>query len=226
MSSSTTATETRPQSADLDPLYASLERTARFVWTNLPSIVAISVAWFLAALPLVTIGPATVGAYRAVLSLREAGAVDRTAVLETVRGQFVHATLLSLVPLALLAVAANYALAYLATGRVAAGLFALGGTYAGLYAGLVSIPTFLGLAAGTPPFAAVANGYRWTARHAVGAVALGVVTAALFVVTSVLTVAAALLFAGVAFALHVDFVTSRSEGDRFSTAAKTEVTDA
>lgn len=199
--------------SDLDPMYASLERTTRFAWEHLVPVVGISAGWFLAALPVVTVGPATVGAYRAVLSLREGGSVDRSAVGATVREQFVHATLLGLVPVLLLAVAGNYALAYLASGTVAAGLLALGSVYAGLYAWLVSIPTLLGLAEGKSPIAALRAGYLWTARHAVGAVALGTVTVVLLALTSVLTVAAALLFAGVAFTLHVEFVASVSGTD-------------
>ncbi|AEH38593.1 YesL family protein [Halopiger xanaduensis] len=217
----------KPQSNDLDPMYASLQHTARFVWDNLVEVVWISLAWFLAALPLVTIGPATVGAYRAVLSLREgeADGIDRSAVLETVREGFVHATLLSFVPLVLLVSAANYVLAYLASGAVTAGLLGLGCLYAGLYAALVSMPTLLGLAAGKPVLEAFADGYRWTARHAVGAVALGVVTVVLFVVSSLLTVAVAVLFAGVAFALHVEFVANVSAPAE-ATPVATEVTDA
>ncbi|RKD95319.1 hypothetical protein [Halopiger aswanensis] len=220
----------QPQSSDLDPMYASLRRTTRFVWDNLVEVVQISLAWFLAALPIVTIGPATVGAYRAVLSLREgdgesADGIDWPAVLETVRAGFVHATLLSFVPLVLLVSAANYVLAYLASGSVTAGLLGLGCLYAGLYAGLVSMPTLLGLASGKPVLEAFADGYRWTARHAVGAVALGVVTVVLFVVSSLLTVAVAVLFAGVAFALHVEFVASVSAPAEASPVA-TEVTDA
>lgn len=201
--------------SDLDPMYASLERTARFVWEHLASVIGISVGWFLAALPIVTLGPATVGAYGAVLSLREerADGANRSAVLAIVREQFVHATLLGLVPLVLLAVAGNYAFAYLASGTVAAGLLAIGSVYAGLYTWLVSIPTLLGLAEGKSPIAALRAGYLWTARHAVGAVALGTVTVVLLVLTSVLTVAAALLFAGVAFTLHVEFVASVSGTD-------------
>ncbi|SDK54290.1 DUF624 domain-containing protein [Natronorubrum texcoconense] len=213
---------TRP--TDLDPMYASLERTGRFVWANLTSIVWISVGWFLASLPIVTLGPATVGAYRAVLSLREDGhvGIDRTAVLETVRRQFVHATLLGLVPLALLAIAANYALAYLVSGTVLAGLFALCCAYAGLYAWLVSMPTLLGLAEDKTVGTALKDGLLWTARHAVGAVALGVVTGALLVVTSLLTVAVALLFAGIAFALHVEFISSVAEQEAQGTTVVTE----
>ncbi|SEW14624.1 hypothetical protein [Natrinema salifodinae] len=207
-------TQATPRDPDVDPVYAAARRTTRFVWTHLVSVIGISLAWFLTALPIVTIGPATVGAYRAVLSLREDGAdrVDREAVLATVRRQFVHATLLALVPVALVAIAANYALAYLATGTVAAGLLALCCTYAGLYAWLVSIPALLGVAAGESPTAALATGYRWTAAHPVGAVALGVVTVALFAVTTLLTVAVALLFAGVAFAFHVEFVAGVGDG--------------
>lgn len=205
---------------DLDPLYAMLHRTATFVWNNLVSVVWISVVWFLAALPVVTVGPATVGAYRAVLSLHgdRSEGVDRDAVLATVREQFVHATLIGIVPIVLSATAATYAGTYLTTGALPAGLLALGVTYAAIYVWLVSIPTFVGLAGGKPVAGAVADGYLWTARHAVGAVAVGVVTALLFAVSSLLTVAVALLFAGVAFAFHVEFVTGVDETGRFTSS--------
>lgn len=200
------------ETATLDPMYVSLARTGRFVWTNLVSIVWISVGWFLASLPIVTIGPATVGTYRAVLSLRAEGqGIDRTAVLRTVRQQFIHATLLGTVPLVLFAIAVNYALAYLVSGAVIAGLLGLCSAYAGLYASLVSIPTLLGLAVGKPAPTALRDGLLWTARHSVGTVALGVVTGALLVFTSLLTVAVALLFAGIAFALHIEFISIVSE---------------
>ncbi|NGM67774.1 hypothetical protein G6M89_01910 [Natronolimnobius sp. AArcel1] len=199
----------------MDPMYATLERTTRFVWNHLLSIIAISFAWFLAAIPLVTIGPATVGAYRAVLSLRddETVGIDREAVLETVREQFLHATLLAFVPFALFVVAVNYGLAYLASASVSAGLLALGCAYASLYAGLVAMPTLLGLATGKSAPAAVVDGYRWTAHHAVGAVAVAVVTTVLFVVSSLLTVAVALLFAGIACTLHIEFVAGVGDFD-------------
>lgn len=196
---------------NLDPMYASFERTGRFVWTNLVSIVLISVGWFLASLPVVTLGPATVGAYCAVLALRDEGrGIDRAAVLTTVRRQFVHATLLGSIPLVLFVIAANYVLAYLVSGTVVAGLFGLCCAYASLYASLVSIPTLLGLAEGKPASAALKDGVLWTAHHAVSAVALAVVTVLLFVLTSLLTVAVALLFAGIAFALHIEFISTVS----------------
>jgi hypothetical protein len=101
-------------------------------------------------------------------------------------------------------------------------LLALGCAYGGLYATLVAMPTLLGLAEGKSATNALTNGVLWTARHAVGAVALVVVTGALLVLTSLLTVAVALLFAGVAFALHVEFISSVSGPE---TRASTGVTE-
>jgi hypothetical protein len=187
-----------------------MRSTGRFVWAHLPAVVAVSVAWTVASLPIVTVGPATVGAYRAVLSLRAGDGVDFAAVREAVRSQFVHATLLGLTPLVLLAMTGAYAVDYLRTGAALSGVLALGGFYVTTYVGLVLVPTLIGLAAGEPVSSAFRSGYLWTARHAVEAVVLGVVTAGLFVLTSVLTVAAVLLFAGVAFAFHVEFVTAVS----------------
>ncbi|MEM4782195.1 MAG: hypothetical protein QXG03_11630 [Halalkalicoccus sp.] len=200
--------------SELDPLYVTLRSTGRFVWANLTSVVWISVGWFLAVLPVVTIGPATVGAYRAVLSLRAGDGIDRTAVTRTVRRQFVHATLIGLFPLAVLAVAATYALAYARTGTALFGALALIALNAAVYAWIVSVPTFVELAEGESATRALSTGVGWTARHGVGAAVLAIVTAGLLAVTSLLTVAVVLLFAGVAFAFHVEFVAGVSETDR------------
>lgn len=194
--------------AELDPLHATLQSTGRFVWDNLPSLVIVSVAWFFASLPVVTAGPATVGAYRAVLSLRAGDGLDTDATLKTVRRQFFHATLLGLFPLVVLLVAVNYSLVYLATGQLAAGALAAGGLYVALYVMLVLVPTFVGLAAGRPVDTALWDGYRWTARHVVGTIVLATVTVAVLALASLLTIALVLLFAGVACAFHVEFTTA------------------
>lgn len=200
--------------AESDPLFATLKETGGFVWAHLLSTVAISVCWFVASLPIVTVGPATVGAYRAVLSLRADGNVDRDAVASTVRSQFVHATLLGLLPVTLVAMTATYAGTYLSSGSLIAGLLALGGVYVTAYLSLLLVPTFVGLASGASVTRAVRDGYLWTARYGVEAAALGIVTLLLFAVTSLMTIAVVLLFAGTAFAFHVAFVTDTDESDR------------
>lgn len=194
-------------SAEQDPLQATAQTTGRFVWEYLPSIVLVSVAWFFASLPIVTVGPATVGAYRAVLSLRAGDGLDAEAVRSTVRSQFVHATLLGVFPMTVVAIAVHYALAYLTTGAVVAGVLAVAGLYVALYATLVLVPVYVALAAGRDVTGAVWYGYRWTARNAVETIVLGTVTLALLAVSVLGTVATVLLFAGVACAFHVEFLT-------------------
>lgn len=203
--------------SDLDPLYVSLRSTGQFVWTNLISVVCVSVSWFLAALPLVTIGPATVGAYRALFLLRAGDGIDRVAVARTVRRQFVHATLIGLFPLAVLAIATAYAVAYARTGTLLFGGLALITLNVTIYAWITSVPTLVRLAEGEPATSALAMGVRWTIHHGVGAAVLAIVTAALFTLASLLTVAVVLLFAGVAFAFHIEFITGIPETDRLPT---------
>jgi hypothetical protein len=200
-----------------DPVYGAARDAARLVWDYPLAVVAISVAWAFAAVPIVTLGPATVGAYAAVDSLSERGRVDRSAVLDTVRAQALHAVSLSLLPGAVGLIAVNYGLAYLATGATMAGLLALAGGYAALYLLLVACPTFVGLARGEGATDALVEGYLWTARHPIGAVAMGVVTGLLLLVTGLLTVAAVLLFGGTAATFHVAFVDRTTSPERQET---------
>ena len=129
------------------------KRTMRFVYEHSVTLVAVSVAWFVASLPLVTVGPATLGAYAAIRSLRETGALDRGHVVGVLRRNGVHAALLSFLPV---------------TFFVAAGLYVRGGTprtgfetviavvgvYVGAYLVVALIPTFVAMAAGAAGIAA------------------------------------------------------------------------
>jgi hypothetical protein len=119
-----------------------------------------------------------------------------------------------LAPIALCGIGGLYALAYLAGGSALAGALAVVTINGAVLAWLVSIPTLLGLAEGRPAREALADGYVWTMDNAVGAAALGIVTVALFVATSLLTVAVVLLFGGVAAALHVEFAACATSIDR------------
>lgn len=203
-------------SSEQDPLQATVHDTGRFVWNHLPSVIAVSVAWFLASLPVVTVGPASVGAYRAVLSLRAGDGLDVDAIRQTLRTQFVHATLLGLFPLVVLGAAINYAFAYAATGELLAAGLAVGGVYLAAYAALVLVPTFIKLADGATLTTALWSGYRWTASHVVGTIVLGTVTVAIGALTAVGTVAIVLLFGGVACAFHVAFVTGVDDDFRLN----------
>lgn len=194
-----------------DPLQATVQATGRFAWKHLLSIVAISTAWFFASLPIVTVGPATVGAYRAVLSLRADEGLNLDAVRVTVRSQFVHATLFGLFPVVLGVAVVHYGLAYLTTGATVAGILAVAGTYVTLYACLVFVPAFIAMAGGNSVTDSLWYGYRWTAQNAVETIVLGTVTAVLLAVTLLGTIAFVLLFAGVVAAFHIEFVTGTDD---------------
>lgn len=181
----------------------ALKRTIRFVYQQSSSLVVCSVCWFLASLPLVTIGPATVGLYAAVVSLRETGRLDRSRVRRTVRTNGVHAGLLGVLPPAFLAIGVLYGLT--ASGTLAM-VGAVVGLYFGAYTGLTLIPTFIAMAREEPPGAALKQGYLWGATHPTYLVHLAVVTLVVFVATAALTIGFVLLFGGVAAAYHVELV--------------------
>ncbi|MDS0280682.1 hypothetical protein [Haloarcula onubensis] len=181
------------------------KRTLRFVYEHSVTLVAVSVAWFVASLPLVTVGPATLGAYAAVRSLREAGALDRRRVAGVLRRNGVHAALLSFLPVTFFAAAGLY----LRGGTPNSGfeiVIAVVGVYVGAYLVVALVPTFVAMAAGDPPAAALKRAYVWTASKPTAALSLALVTAVIFAVTALLTIGFVLLFPAVAFSYHVEYL--------------------
>ncbi len=181
----------------------ALKRTIHFVYQHSTSLVICSLCWALASIPLVTIGPATVGLYAAVLSLRETGQIDRSRVRHAVRTNGVHAGLLSLLPPMFLAIGILYGLT--ASGTLAM-VVAVVGLYFGVYTGLTLIPTFIAMAREEPPGVALRQGYLWGATHPTYLIHLAVVTLIVFVATAALTIGFMLLFAGIAAAYHIELV--------------------
>ena len=156
--------EDTSEGQEIDPLYASLRSTAGFAWRHLDAVVVVSVAWLLCSLPVVTAGPATLGGYRAIVSLRENGSIDRRAVSTTVRERFVHAVALGLFPVVLAAIALIYGLTFLETGAVTAAVLTVVTAVVTGYGWLVSVAAFAALADGEGPVVALQRGALWTAR--------------------------------------------------------------
>jgi len=184
---------------------AAHKRTMRFVYEHSVTLVAVSVAWFVASLPLVTIGPATLGAYAAIRSLRETGTLDSRRVASVLRRNGVHASLLSFLPV-MFFIAAGL---YLRGGTPRTGfetVIAVVGVYIGAYLVVALIPTFVAMAAGDPPTVALKQAYVWTASRPTAALSLTLVTAVIFVVTALLTIGFVLLFPAVAFSYHVEYL--------------------
>ena len=179
--------------------------TLKFVYRHSTALVPVSFLWVLCSLPLVTVGPASLGVYSVVLSLRETGRVDRNRVVRTVRATFLPATLLGLLPMIFVGISSLYVLSGLATGIVGTALTAAA-LYAGLYLGVLLIPTFVSMASGVDPKVALRESYVWLAGSPVTGLQLLLVTVVLLVATVGLSVGFLLLFAGVTAAYHVEVV--------------------
>ncbi|WP_129115426.1 hypothetical protein [Halegenticoccus tardaugens] len=189
--------------ADSKSVYRSFIAATRFFYEYGPRMVLLSVAWFVCSLPLITVGPATLGAYAAVVSLRETYAFDRERVVSVLKRHGVSTALLSGVPLVLAVVSVLYALEYFVSPSTFLLVLSVGSAYAAAYTALVLVPTFVGLATGGDLESSVRAGFRWTSANAVGAVTLAMATVVAFLVAGLLTIAFALVFAGFAAAFHV-----------------------
>jgi len=187
---------------DIEAVHGAFSASFRFVAGNALSVVAVSLAWTLASLPLVTMGPATLGAYAAVASLREHGSVDVGAVRETVRDQGVNALLLGGVVVLVAGISVLYIAQFVRTEAPVAGVLGVAGLYATVHLVLVLASTFVGLAAGVPLAEAVTTSYRWTISHSVAALSTLLLTGLLLALSLALTIAFVLVFPAVAAWFH------------------------
>lgn len=192
------------RSSDVETLRDALRRTTTFIYDHIAVLVGVSIVWSLASIPLLTVGPATVGAYAAIDSLRDSGRLDYDRVRAVVRSGFVHAVLLSGVLLAFGTVGAAYAVRYVTTGDAFAAGLAVVAAYATVYAILVLMPAFVAMSRGDPPRAALRQGWRWTAAHPTLSLTAGLLTLLVFAGTALLTVAFVLFFPALAFSFHLE----------------------
>lgn len=202
--------------ADSKSVYRSFIAATRFFYEYGPRMVLLSIAWFVCSLPLVTVGPATLGAYAAVTSVRETYKFDRAHVASVLKRHGVSAFLLSGVPLVLAVTSVLYVLEYFANQSTFLLALSVGSAYAAAYLGLVLVPTFVGLATGGDLESSVRAGFRWTSANAVGAVTLGMATLVAAVVTGLLTIAFVFVFAGFAAAFHVHVLLEPPEHEQAS----------
>lgn len=192
--------------SDAEVLRDALVHAVRFTYRNSPALVGVSFVWFVAALPIVTIGPATLGAYRAVIGIREPEPLDVRAVFGTVRKQIVHAGLLGLLPLAFWGASLFNAFQYAATGDTISLLLFLAAFYIGTYLAMQAIPAFVALAHGERGYDAISFGRSWLSDHTTLALTAVLATSVLAAVLLALTIAFPVFFAGIAGAFHVAVV--------------------
>jgi hypothetical protein len=199
--------------SDVAAFDGAVRSAARLSYDYILRIVLLSALWVVASLPVVTLGVASVGLYAAVHSLRQTGTIDWDLVRTRVREQYRDATLLAPLPLVF------FGIAWLYSTRAAPGpasvttVLGILAFYVGLYAALVFVPTFVGLADGVPVWTALAEGQRWVGDHPALALATGSLTAVVLAVSLLLTVTFPLLFAGLAASLHVAVVEQTDDAE-------------
>ncbi|WP_135366131.1 hypothetical protein [Halosimplex halophilum] len=186
----------------IEAVHGAFSATFGFLARNALSVVGVSLAWVLASLPLVTVGPATLGAYAAVASVREQGSVDIGAVRKTVREHALDAVLLGGVVVIIAGVSLLYVAQFVRTEATVAGVLGVAGLYVTVHLVLVLVPTFVGLAAGVPLAKAIRTSYRWTISHSVAALSMLLLTGLLLALSLVLTVAFVLVFPAAAAWFH------------------------
>lgn len=198
--------------SELDALAHTMRWTGKFVYANSLTLVLVSVGWFLASLPVLTIGPATLGAYVAIKQLNsDYNRIDRAELFGVVRERFVAAALFGLFPLMFLAIAGLYFQAYRQDGTTLAAVVFFVALYIALYGFLILIPTFTGLANRKAPSDAIRDGIGWVSTYPTLALLAGLITVMIATVTLLLTIAFVLAFAGIAFSFQFKMVTATEE---------------
>jgi len=198
--------------SDIKRFGDALHETGQVVYHNSHLLTIVSVCWAVASLPIVTIGPATLGAYVAIGQIAsDRNRIEPGQVLATVRRQFVSATLFGLLPVVFFLISGGYFLAQPAEPTLRTIIPFLLTLYAGIYAVLVLIPTFVELAVGTVPSDALRAGIAWTATHPTLAMLAGIFTVIVLTVTLALMITFPLLYAGLAFTFHWNIVSRKNQ---------------
>jgi len=192
-------------------VHRALATAARQVYRHPLPMVAISVGWVLASLPLVTVGPATLGAYSAVRSVREDGRIDRGAVRETLAAHWLDSVLFSGLLVVFPAIAVLYLGQYAATGAPLSGVLGAVGFYLAYHAWVVFALAFVSLADGADAVGAVTGGYRWSVENPVATVLVGIVTGTLLLVSALLTIALPFVFPALVAAFHTELVAAERD---------------
>ncbi|QLC34814.1 DUF624 domain-containing protein (plasmid) [Halarchaeum sp. CBA1220] len=192
------------RSVDTKTVYRSFFDAVGFFYENGPRLILVSLLWFLCSLPVVTLGPATLAAYAAIQSLREGYSIDRSHVRATLRRHGLSAVLLTGVPAVFLGISVLYARQYVVSRSALTLALAVVTTYVAAYTWLLLVPTFVGLATGGDLEPELRSAVRWTGQNAVSAVMVAMGTLLVAIVTGLLTVAFALVFAGIAFSFHLE----------------------
>ena len=205
--------------ADVEVVHRSLRTTGKFVYAHSARLVAVSVCWFVCSLPLLTIGPATLGAYTAIRSLEveDGRGIDFGAVLASLKRNGFNALLLGCIPGVFGSIAVLYLLRYARTGSAASGILTVVSVYAGFFSFLVVVSTLVFLADGDDFVDAIGAGYRWVTQNPIRSTLTGVLSGLLLLVGSISTIGLVIIVPAVVFCFQLNAVSAGGNSPAVST---------
>lgn len=213
------------KNADTRTVYQSIVAAVRFFYQNGPRLVLISVLWFVCSLPVLTLGPTTLAAYTAIVTIRENGRIDTAEVRSIVSRHGLSTILLSGIPCVLGAITVIYARYYLTTSSTVSLILVVVTTYATIYSILILIPIFGSLATDHNLKNSVKLGIGWTVQNPIGSLSMGMATLFIFALTLILTIAFVVTFAGLSFSFHLETFLDDSANGRNRDHTEREVGD-
>lgn len=205
-------------SESTDQFHRSLRQTGAFVYRHSAALVVVSICWCISSLPIVTAGPATLGACSAIHSMRNE---DRgmKVVLRTLRRHGLNATLLGLVPVIVCVFTILYFYRYLETNSVQNAILAIIGVYLFSFLSLVALTTFVRLADGSEFGEAINDSYAWVVHDPLLSTMTVLVSGAILLVGVISVVGLIIIVPAVLFSFHTEVIqrsltTIDPDGDR------------
>lgn len=217
MNTNTNSTITT-DSASTERFHRSLRQTGVFVYRHSAALVVVSICWCISSLPLVTVGPATLGAYSAIHSLRNEDR-EMMAVLGSLRRHGVNAALLGFVPVIVCVVTILYFYRYLTTSSVQHVILAIVGVYLLSFLSLVVLTTFTRLADGSEFDEAIKDSYAWVVNEPLLSTLTVLVSGVILLVGVISVVGLFIIVPAILFGFHTEVIqrsltTVDPDGDR------------
>ncbi|MFB9807100.1 hypothetical protein ACFFQF_18520 [Haladaptatus pallidirubidus] len=190
----------------MDHFRRSFQRTGTFIFQHSISLVIISICWFVGSLPLVTSGPATLGAYSAIHSIRNGDRIETRMIRRTLRRHGLNATLLGFVPIIVGIITAIYFHQYIVTNSTFYIVFAIGGVYLFAFLLLISLTTFVRLSDGCTFVEAVKDSYGWVIHNPLLSMMIMLTSGVLLLIGIISIVGLVVIIPAILFSFHLEVV--------------------
>lgn len=188
---------------DSSRVYHSVKDTARFVYTHSISLVGVSLLWFIGSLPVLTVGISTLGAYSALLSLRDSGSIERNTVYSSLKSHWVNVTLFSWVVIIIASTTALYFYRYVVNGGMLYAIFCILGIYLLIFTIVMGLTSFIFLEQNHRFSDAIRNSYLLLIANPLFSVSCLLLGAGVLVIGVISIVGLVVIIPGLLFSFHI-----------------------